>query len=131
MIESMEFKEFKESLCYLKHIHYFFYYSGMLTLPFLPIYPSIMLSLGIFGKITILQSSRIIPCKRIICMIILSYCYELSIINIIYNLCLIPVLLQAYFILKIDYETENPFIDYLCGGYNYKKLYINMLINNV
>lgn len=124
-------KDISKSLCDLKHIHYFFYYSGILTLPLLLIYPAIMLSLGIFGKITILQSSRMIPFKSIICMIIFSYCYKLSIINVLYNLCLIPILLHIYFVLKIDYETENAFIDYLCGGYNYKKLYINMLINNV
>lgn len=124
-------KDISKSLCDLKHIYYFFYYSGILTLPLLLIYPAIMLSLGIFGKITILQSSRMIPFKSIICMIILSYCYELSIINILYNLCLIPILLHIYFVLRIEYKTENAFIDYLCGGYNYKKLYINMLINNV
>lgn len=110
-------KDISKSLCDLKHIHYFFYYTGILTLPLLPIYPAIMLSLGIFSKIAILQSNRMIPFKSIICMIILSYFYELSIINILYNLCLIPILLHIYFVLKIDY---------LCGGYNYKKLYNNM-----
>lgn len=82
----------KLSFSILKHIHYFFYYTGILTLPLLLVYPAIMLSLGIFSKITILQSNRIIPCKRIICMIIFSYYYELSIMNILYNLCLIPIL---------------------------------------
>ena len=102
----------KSSFSILKHIHYFFYYTGILTLPLLLIYPAIMLSLGIFTKITILQSNRIIPCKRIICMIIFSYYYELSIMNILYNLCLIPILLHILF--KIDN---------LYGGYNYNKLY--------
>jgi hypothetical protein len=124
-------KDISKSLCDLKHIHYFFYYSGIFTLHLLPIYPAIMLSLGIFGKITILQSNRMIPFKSIICMIIFSYCYDLSTINIIYNLCLIPILLHVLLVLKIDYETENVFIDYLYGGYNYKKKYINMLINNL
>jgi hypothetical protein len=119
-------KDISKSFSILKHIHYFFYYTGILTLQVLPIYPAIMLSLGIFGKITILQSSIIIPFKSIICMIILSYCYELSIKNILYNLCLIPVLLHILLALKKNYETENVFIDYLYGGYNYKKLYNNM-----
>lgn len=114
------------SLCDLKHIHYFFYYTGILTLPLLLIYPAIMLSLGIYGKIRILQSNGMIPFNSIICVIIFSYCYELSIINIFYNLCLIPILLHILLVLKINYETENVFIDYLCGGYNYKKLYNNM-----
>ena len=104
-------KDISKSFSILKHIHYFFYYTGILTLPLLPIYPAIMLSLGIFSKITILQSNRMIPFKSIICMIILSYCYKLSIKNILYNLCLIPILLHIY---------------YLYGGYNYKKLYNNM-----
>jgi len=119
-------KDNSKSFSIFKHIHYFFYYTGILTLHVLPIYPAIMLSLGIFGKITILQSSIIIPFKSIICMIILSYCYELSIKNILYNLCLIPVLLHILLALKKNYETENVFIDYLYGGYNYKKLYNNM-----
>ena len=106
----------KSSFSILKHIHYFFYYTGILTLPLLLVYPAIMLSLGIFSKITILQSSRMIPYKTIICMIILSYCYKLSIINILYNLCLIPILLHILFVFKIDY---------LCSGYNYNKLYNN------
>ena len=91
-------KDISKSFSILKHIHYFFYYTGILTLPLLPIYPAIMLSLGIFSKITILQSSRMIPFKSIICMIILSYCYKLSIKNILYNLCLIPILLHIYFV---------------------------------
>ena len=126
-------KDISKTLCNLKYIHYSFYYSGIFTLPLLLIYPAIMLSLGIFSKIAIFESSRIIPKKSIICVIIFAYYYELSIINVIYNLCLIPILLSIYvhFILKIDYESENVFIDYLCGGYNYKKLYINMLINNL
>ena len=106
----------KSSFSILKHIHYFFYYTGILTLPLLLVYPAIMLSLGIFSKITILQSSRMIPYKRIICIIILSYYYKLSIINILYNLCLIPILLHILFVFKIDY---------LCSGYNYNKLYNN------
>ena len=100
----------KSSFSVLKHIHYFFYYTGILTLPLLLVYPAIMLSLGIFSKITILQSNRIIPFKSIICMIILSYCYKLSIKNILYNLCIIPILLHILFVFKIDY---------LRGGYNY------------
>jgi len=114
-------KDISKSFSILKHIHYFFYYTGILTLPLLLIYPAIMLSLGIFSKITILQSNRIIPCKRILCIIILSYYYKLSIINILYNLCLIPILLLILFIFKLDY---------LCSGYNYNKLY-NNYVNNV
>jgi hypothetical protein len=110
-------KDISKSFSILKHIHYFFYYTGILTLPLLLIYPAIMLSLGIFSKITILQSNRIIPCKRILCIIILSYYYKLSIINILYNLCLIPILLLILFVFKLDY---------LCSGYNYNKLYNNV-----
>lgn len=99
-------KDISKSFSILKHIHYFFYYTGILTLPLLLIYPAIMLSLGIFGKITILQSNRLIPFKSIISMIIFSYFYELSIINILYNLCLIPILLHIYIVLKIDYLCD-------------------------
>ena len=109
-------KDISKSFSILKHIHYFFYYTGILTLPLLLVYPAIMLSLGIFSKITILQSSRMIPFKSIISMIIFSYYYKLSIINILYNLCLIPILLHILFVFKIDY---------LYSVYNYNKLYNN------
>jgi hypothetical protein len=68
----------KSSFSVLKHIHYFFYYTGILTLPLLPIYPAIMLSLGIFSKITILQSNNY------------------SITNIYVNLLLATIFLSIY-----------------------------------
>mgnify|MGYP000173901767 CR=1 FL=1 len=86
----------KSSFSILKHIHYFFYYTGILTLPLLPIYPAIMLSLGIFGKITILKSNNIIPLKRIICVTLYAYYNNYSITNIYVNLLLAPIFLSIY-----------------------------------
>ena len=87
----------KSSFSVLKHIHYFFYYTGILTLPLLPIYPAIMLSLGIFSKITILQiNNNIIPLKRIICVTLYSYYNNYSITNIYVNLLLAPIFLSIY-----------------------------------
>jgi hypothetical protein len=87
----------KLSFSVLKHIHYFFYYTGILTLPLLPIYPAIMLSLGIFSKITILQSNNnIIPLKRIICVTLYSYYNNYSITNIYVNLLLATIFLSIY-----------------------------------
>lgn len=86
----------KSSFSVLKHIHYFFYYTGILTLPLLPIYPAIMLSLGIFTKITILQSNNIIPLKRIICVTLYSYYNNYSITYIYVNLLLTPIFLSIY-----------------------------------
>lgn len=124
--------DLKTQLCLLKHIHYFFYFTGILTLPILPIYPAIMLSLGIYGKITILHDKNIIPIKTIICILLYSYYNNLIMINIYINLVLTPILLSIYlhFLLNIKVITNNIIIDYLYGGYNYNKLYINQLINN-
>lgn len=124
--------DLKTQLCLLKHIHYFFYFTGILTLPILPIYPAIMLSLGIYGKIRILHDKNIIPIKTIICILLYSYYNNLIMINIYINLVLTPILLSIYlhFLLNIKVITNNIIIDYLYGGYNYNKLYINQLINN-
>jgi hypothetical protein len=124
--------DLKKQLCFFKHIHYFLYFTGILTLPILPIYPAIMLSLGIYGKITILHDKNIIPIKRIICILLYSYYNNLIIMNIYINLVLTPILLSIYihFLLNTKVTSNNIFIDYLCGGYNYNKLYINQLINN-
>ena len=89
-------KDISKSLYDLKHIHYFFYYTGILTLPLLPIYPAIMLSLGIFTKITILQSNNIIPLKRIICVTLYAYYNNYSIMNIYVNLLLALIFLSIY-----------------------------------
>ena len=123
--------DLKKQLCLLKHIHYFFYFTGILTLPILPIYPAIMLSLGIYGKITILHDKNIIPIKTIVLVLICSYYNNLIMMNIYINLLLTPVLLSIYLhFLTISQTNNNIFIDYLYGGYNYNKLYINQLINN-
>ncbi len=90
-------KDSVKSFSVLKHIHYFFYYTGILTLPLLLIYPAIMLSLGIFGKITILKSNRnVIPLKRIICVILYAYHNNYSITNIYVNILLSTIFLSIY-----------------------------------
>tara|TARA_B000000477_G_C6087028_1_gene225893 strand:- start:414 stop:797 length:384 start_codon:yes stop_codon:yes gene_type:complete len=124
--------DLKTQLCLFKHIHYFLYFTGILTLPILPIYPAIMLSLGIYGKITILHDKNIIPIKTIICILLYSYYNNLIMMNIYINLLLTPILLSIYlhFLQTTKIISNNIFIDYLYGGYNYNKLYINQLINN-
>ncbi len=47
-------KEIKQHYLKIKYSTYFFYFSGIFTLPLLPILPAILLSLGIFGRWTML-----------------------------------------------------------------------------
>jgi len=126
-----EDNSYEKHLSNLKYIHYFFYFTGIFTFPLVPIYPAFMLALGIYGKINILNKNKIIPLKTIGCIILFTYLYKLPYYNIIYNLCLTPIFLHLCFLMKRNIVTNNDFIDYLYGGYNYKKLYISMLLNNV
>ena len=48
--ERISYTSIKQHYTKIKYITYFFYFTGVFTLGILPIFPAIMLSLGIFGK---------------------------------------------------------------------------------